>query len=203
MNIDVHEKIVVSLDFAKYKYNNVQTISDGVNTFTGNILCKGNGFIQIIGSGDRFAVLTHIDFSKTEDNFEYTIISFKEIEWLRYYIEALSRIKADTLEIIYAFEQHLHEVKDCFLGLNGKNSSFANIEGNYKFSGAFQKYDAEIYKAIKIDNNLDSNIKSKLKIISLMLAYYAKSKLTHLSDFFHYNEKYMLIGLGKPIPRRR
>lgn len=202
MDIEVKDKIFVSKDFALYRNNKTKTISNGIQEFSGNVLCNGNGFIQIIGSGQELAVLTHIDFNKLKDNFEYTIISFKDMQWLKYYIDSLSNHRKDTIDIIKIFEIHLEEIKTKFL-IGFDNLNLVTIEGNYKHYGAFQKHDAEVFKAIKIAKNIDEWIKDKIKICSLIIAYFARKKLTYITDFSCSCHSYDLIGLGKPIAKKR
>lgn len=197
MNFTILDKINIDKDFALFKNNESQVLN---TQYKGKILIHGNGFIQLLQVSDlSFAVLTNIDTSKKEKQFEYTIVLFDSIEWLSNYISFLKMTKTNSNDVLHYYEQHLSEIIHSNVPFKNIGSDVI-LERPYMLYRAFSKYDGQIYKSIRLIN-IEQALKDKIRIFSLIYTFYAKQKTTMLHILHYKKGSTEVIGLCKPIKR--
>lgn len=197
MQLHIKNKIYIGKDFALYKKNSNQFLD---YEHTGKVLCYDHGFTQLLQISDlSFAVLTHIDTKKLDNQFEYTIVDFQDVYWLKNYIDSLKSVPVNSTDVLSIYEQSLVEVINEHIGFRRLGID-ASIENPYLLTKAFDKFDAHIYKSIRINNIVD-NVKNKIRIFSLIYSFYAKSRAPSLKTVHCKNGMSEIIGLGKPLKR--
>lgn len=197
MNLHIIDKIYVSKDFAAYKNNKSQMLT---SKYTGNVLCHDHGFINFLGIDSlTFAVLTDINTRAQNNHFEYTIVSFNEINWLKDYIDLLKRVKRNSTEVLEVYEQHLSEMIHMHVGSNFIGVDVM-IERPYLLYNAYSRFDGQVYKSIRI-NNIIEPVKSKMRVLSLIHTAYAKSFIDGLKSVHSKSGNSEVIGLCKPVKR--